>query len=193
MEPDDLTRAVLAGLADGRCRQGRQRDRRRVAREDGVRREVRREAGKDCLLDGERFADSLQGFDGREGRTISHRLSGSATCPPCPLRLASMAKSTSPNSPLSSPFSFAPRILDLTWSASPLLSFPFLTSLPSSVSTKCRPFESCDSERSEMRTSTPAVCRRTQWVVSDSLSIERRAHSPWRRHRRCRFPSALLR
>ena len=159
-----------------------------------MRREVRREAGKDGLLDGERLADGLQ-VGGAEVRLATVLPEDDLSSDVMPLRLASMAKSTSPNSPLSSPFSFAPRILDLTWSASPLLSLPFLTSLPSSVSTKCRPFESCDSERSEMRTSTPAVCRRTQ--VGDQpvvLSpLEHRAHSPWRRHRRCRLPSALLR
>lgn len=135
-----------------------------------MRREVRREAGKDGLLDGERLADGLQ-VGGAEVRLATVLPEDDLSSDVMPLRLASMAKSTSPNSPLSSPFSFAPRILDLTWSASPLLSLPFLTSLPSSVSTKCRPFESCDSERSEMRTSTPAVCRRVRDQHSPCLSV----------------------
>lgn len=61
MEPDDLVRAVLSGLADGRRSEGREGDRRRVAGEDGMRRQVRCEAAKDGLLDRERFADCLRG------------------------------------------------------------------------------------------------------------------------------------
>lgn len=62
VEPDDLSRAALARLlVHGRGSERRERDTRRVACEDGMRREVRREGAKDGLLDGEGLGDGLCG------------------------------------------------------------------------------------------------------------------------------------